>query len=81
MSFFFSLVIREQLEKPLNFDNYKDRFRLLLQLEEIQMQKDIRHYDMKDVEFEQDRSDRRFLTLEVGRPFTTLPFNLRKSPK
>ena len=38
------------------------------------MQKDIRHYDMKDVEFEQDRSDRRFLTLEVGRPFTTLPF-------
>ena len=30
------------------------------------MQKDIRHYDMKDVVFEQDRVDRRFLTLEVS---------------
>ena len=30
------------------------------------MQKDIRHYDMKEVEFEQDRTDRRFLTLEVS---------------
>ena len=57
---------RDKLQKPLNFDNYKDRFRLLLQLEEIQMQKDIRHYDMKEVEFEQDRTDRRFLTLEVS---------------
>ena len=30
------------------------------------MQKDIRHYDMKEVEFEQDRTDRKFLTLEVS---------------
>ena len=30
------------------------------------MQKDIRHYDMKEVELEQDRTDRRFLTLEVS---------------
>ena len=30
------------------------------------MQKDIRHYDMKEVVFEQDRVDRRFLTLEVS---------------
>ena len=29
------------------------------------MQKDIRHYDMKEVKFEQD-TDRRFLTLEVS---------------
>ena len=63
LNFFFN---RDKLQKPLNFDNYKDRFRLLLQLEEIQMQKDIRHYDMKEVEFEQDRTDRRFLTLEVS---------------
>lgn len=57
--------IREQLEKPLTFDSYKDRFRLLLQLEEIQMKKDIRHYDLKEVEMEEDRTDRRFLILEV----------------
>ena len=30
------------------------------------MQKDIRHYDMKEVKFEQDGTDRRFLTLEVS---------------
>lgn len=57
---------REQLEKPLTFDSYKDRFRLLLQLEEIQMKKDIRHYDLKEVEMEEDRTDRRFLILEVS---------------
>ncbi|XP_078384845.1 putative helicase MOV-10 [Oculina patagonica] len=57
--------LRERLKKPLNFDNYKEKFRLLLQLEEIQMLKDIRHYDIKEVEFDQDRSDRRFLVLEV----------------
>lgn len=61
---------RDKLQKPLNFESYKDRFRLLLQLEEIQMQKDIRHYDMKEVEFEQDRTDRRFLTLEVSTRLT-----------
>lgn len=58
--------IREQLEKPLTFDSYKDRFRLLLQLEEIQMKNDIRFYDMKEVEMEEDRTDRRFLILEVS---------------
>lgn len=48
------------------FDTYKEKFRLLLQLEEIQMRNDIRHYDMKEVEFEQDRDDRRLLILEVS---------------
>ncbi|PFX17671.1 putative helicase MOV-10 [Stylophora pistillata] len=57
--------IREKLEKPLTFDTYKEKFRLLLQLEEIQMRKDIRHYDMKEVELEQDRDDRGLLKLEV----------------
>ena len=31
------------------------------------MQKDIRNYDMKGVVFQQERGDRRFLILEVGR--------------
>ena len=39
---------------------------MLLHIEEIQMQKDIRNYDMKGVEFEQERADRKFLTLEVS---------------
>jgi len=30
------------------------------------MRKDIRHYDMKEVKFEPDATDRRFLTLEVS---------------
>ena len=39
---------------------------MLLHLEELQMQKDIRNYDMKEVVFQQDRTDRRFLILEVS---------------
>lgn len=57
---------RERLEKKLNFDNYKEKFSLLLHVEELQMQKDIRNYDMKGVVFKQERGDRRFLILEVS---------------
>lgn len=39
---------------------------MLLHVEEFQMQKDIRNYDMKGVTFRQERMDRRFLTLEVS---------------
>ena len=39
---------------------------MLLHVEELQMQKDIRNYDMKGVVFQQERGDRRFLTLEVS---------------
>ena len=39
---------------------------MLLYVEELQMQKDIRNYDMKGVEFQQERTDRRFLILEVN---------------
>ena len=56
---------RERLEKKLNFDNYKEKFSMLLHVEELQMQKDIRNYDLKGVDFKQERGDRRFLILEV----------------
>ena len=46
---------------------------MLLHIEEIQMQKDIRNYDMKGVEFDQDGTDRRFLMLKVSENFP-LPF-------
>ena len=42
---------------------------MLLHIEEIQMQKDIRNYDMKGVEFDQDGTDRRFLMLKVSENF------------
>ena len=57
---------RERLEKKLNFDNYKEKFSMLLHVEELQMLKDIRNYDMKGVVFKQERGDRRFLILEVS---------------
>ena len=44
---------------------------MLLHIEEIQMQKDIRNYDMKGVEFDQDETDRRFLILEVSKNFAS----------
>lgn len=40
---------------------------MLLHVEELQMQKDIRNYDMKGVVFQQEKEDRRFLVLEVSR--------------
>ena len=39
---------------------------MLLHVEELQMRKDIRNYDMKGVEFRQERTDKRFLILEVS---------------
>ena len=62
----FPCVSRQRLEKKLNFDNYKEKLCMLLHVEELQMQKDIRNYDMKGVEFKQERLDRRFLILEVS---------------
>ena len=59
-------VFSERLKKNLSFDNYKEKFSLLLHVEELQMQKDIRNYDMKEVIFEKERGDKRFLILEVG---------------
>ncbi|NWS21015.1 SDE3 helicase, partial [Pachyramphus minor] len=43
------------LEAPLQADNYHQKFQLLLYLEEIQMEVDIRRYDMQDVTMVQDR--------------------------
>ncbi|NXM78836.1 SDE3 helicase, partial [Serilophus lunatus] len=50
------------LEEPLHTDNYHKKFQLLLYLEEIQMEVDIRRYDMQDVTMVQDRG---LLVLDV----------------
>uniref|UniRef100_A0A8C4TRH0 RNA helicase n=1 Tax=Falco tinnunculus TaxID=100819 RepID=A0A8C4TRH0_FALTI len=47
---------RSLLEAPLQAENYKQKFQLLLHLEEIQMEVDIRRYDMQDVPMVQDRT-------------------------
>ncbi|NXO03600.1 SDE3 helicase, partial [Rhinopomastus cyanomelas] len=50
------------LEAPLQAENYLQKFQLLLHLEEIQMEVDIRRYDMQDVPMVQDRA---LLVLDV----------------
>ncbi|NXN43086.1 SDE3 helicase, partial [Rhinoptilus africanus] len=42
-------ALRSLLEAPLQAGNYQQKFQLLLHLEEIQMEADIRRYDMQDV--------------------------------
>lgn len=52
------------LEAPLQAENYHQKFELLLHLEEIQMEVDIRRYDMQDVTMVQERG---LLVLNVRR--------------
>uniref|UniRef100_A0A8C4TZI7 RNA helicase n=1 Tax=Falco tinnunculus TaxID=100819 RepID=A0A8C4TZI7_FALTI len=49
-------AMQSLLEAPLQAENYKQKFQLLLHLEEIQMEVDIRRYDMQDVPMVQDRT-------------------------
>lgn len=55
-------AFRSLLEAPLQAGNYQQKFQLLLHLEEIQMEVDIRRYDMQDVSMVQDRG---LLVLDV----------------
>ncbi|NXQ55413.1 SDE3 helicase, partial [Anthoscopus minutus] len=55
-------AMRSLLEAPLQAENYHQKFQLLLHLEEIQMEVDIRRYDMRDVTMVQDRA---LLVLDV----------------
>ncbi|KAM8988162.1 LOW QUALITY PROTEIN: helicase MOV-10 [Ara ararauna] len=55
-------AMQSLLEAPLQPGNYQQKFQLLLHLEEIQMEVDIRRYDMQDVPMVQDRG---LLVLDV----------------
>ncbi|XP_068774257.1 helicase MOV-10 [Struthio camelus] len=55
-------AMRSLLEAPLQPENYQEKFQLLLHLEEIQMEVDIRRYDMQDMPMVQDRA---LLVLDV----------------
>ena len=54
------------LSKDLNVDSHQDKFNLLLQLEEIQMEVDIRKYDLFSIQLGRYNADTRLLTLEVA---------------
>lgn len=62
------ITARAQLEAALKWRNYEVKLRLLLHLEELQMEHDIRHYDLESVPMTWDPIDQnpRLLTLEVG---------------
>ncbi|KAJ8260425.1 hypothetical protein GJAV_G00181950 [Gymnothorax javanicus] len=53
------------LESSLSFQNYAKRFQLLLHLEELQMEVDIRKYDMHNSTMTQDKSNKKLLILQV----------------
>lgn len=62
-----SLLNRDKLEQSLTFSNYQEKFRTLVQIEELQMEKDIRTYDMEDVTMKKLREDRGLYTLVVNK--------------
>ncbi|XP_019369629.1 PREDICTED: putative helicase MOV-10 [Gavialis gangeticus] len=53
------------LEAPLQFGNYAEKFQLLLHLEEVQMEVDIRRYDLQDTPMVQDPDNKQLLILKV----------------
>ncbi|KAJ8370334.1 hypothetical protein SKAU_G00103620 [Synaphobranchus kaupii] len=57
--------MKDLLESPLSFQNYVKRFQLMLHLEEIQMEVDIKRYDMHNVPMIRDKNNKRLLVLEV----------------
>ncbi|XP_037357184.1 helicase MOV-10 isoform X1 [Talpa occidentalis] len=71
--------IKAQLEKALEQRNYKTKFQLLLHLEELQMEHDIRQYDLESVLMTQDPTDRNsnLLTLQVPGVAESRPSVLR----
>lgn len=57
---------RSILQSTLDFQNYLQRFKLLLHLEEYQMTKDILKYSMENVTMTQDRNKKDLLLLDVS---------------
>ncbi|KAI5095127.1 putative helicase mov-10-B.1, partial [Silurus meridionalis] len=53
------------LESPLDFNNYTERFQLLLYLEERQMDVDIKRYEQQNVTMKKDSFNKKLLVLEV----------------
>uniref|UniRef100_A0A669CX79 RNA helicase n=1 Tax=Oreochromis niloticus TaxID=8128 RepID=A0A669CX79_ORENI len=61
---------RAMLESPLNWENYTERFHVLLYLEELQMEVDIKRYNIPNADTEhatmtKDKMNKKLLVLEV----------------
>ncbi|XP_021121333.1 putative helicase MOV-10 isoform X3 [Heterocephalus glaber] len=71
--------IKAKLETSLKWKNYEVKLRLLLHLEELQMEHDIRHYDLESVPMTWDPTawNPRLLTLEVPGVTESRPSVLR----
>ncbi|XP_072540773.1 putative helicase mov-10-B.1 [Salminus brasiliensis] len=57
--------VREVLETPLCIKQYAECFHLLLHLEEIQMEVDIKKYDLYNQTMTQDKTNKKLLVLKV----------------
>ncbi|MED6239493.1 hypothetical protein ATANTOWER_007135 [Ataeniobius toweri] len=57
--------VKKLLESSLDMKNYSRRFHLLLHLEEIQMEVDIKKYNLHNETMTQDQGNRKLLTLKV----------------
>ncbi|XP_072237821.1 putative helicase mov-10-B.1 [Leuresthes tenuis] len=57
--------VKSVLNSSLSMKNYSRRFHLLLYLEEIQMEVDIRKYDLRNQTMTQDQGNRKLLILKV----------------
>ncbi|KAG9485559.1 hypothetical protein GDO78_008567, partial [Eleutherodactylus coqui] len=68
---------RYLLTSSLGFTNYSEKFHLLLHLEEIQMEIDIRKYDREQQTMEPDRRNKRLLILDVPGVAESRPSVLR----
>ncbi|KAK7916467.1 hypothetical protein WMY93_012228 [Mugilogobius chulae] len=58
-------AVKGLLDCPLKMKNYDHRFHLLLYFEEIQMEVDIRKYDMRNEPMTLDQSNKKLLVLKV----------------
>ncbi|XP_048877491.1 putative helicase mov-10-B.1 isoform X2 [Brienomyrus brachyistius] len=57
--------VKALLESPLTMENYTRRFQLLLHLEELQMEVNIKKYNLHNQPMTQDRTNKRLLVLQV----------------
>lgn len=72
--FSFALFERNLLESPLSWQNYREKFQLLLFLEEQQMEVDIKRYNIPNPNREpatmiRDKFNKKLLVLEVSAHF------------
>ncbi|XP_078339905.1 putative helicase MOV-10 isoform X1 [Crassostrea virginica] len=58
-------TVRNILQNPLDKNTYQKKFRMLMNVEELQMEVDIRQYDMEDAPMKKHKHNPHLLTLEV----------------